>query len=68
MNPENLAPFRPERTHAHPVCAVGVPASSSNKFRVRWASCEQDVRQAQRLRYLVFAEEMGACLSPPEGT
>ena len=68
MNLETLAPFRSDRIHVHPVGAAGAPASSSHKFRVRWASCEQDVREAQRLRYLVFAEEMGVCLSPPEGT
>jgi putative hemolysin len=41
---------------------------SSGKFSVRWASCEHDVREAQRLRYLVFAQEMGAHLCPPAGT
>lgn len=43
-------------------------AGSRGKFNVRWASCEQDVREAQRLRYLIFAEEMGARLCPPAGT
>ena len=38
------------------------------KLEVRWASCEADVRQAQRLRYLVFAQEMGARIAPPAGT
>lgn len=38
------------------------------KLEVRWASCEEDVRQAQRLRYRVFAQEMGAHLTPPAGT
>lgn len=37
------------------------------KLIVQWASCEADVRQAQRLRYQVFAREMGANLSPPAG-
>lgn len=37
------------------------------KLTVHWASCEEDVRQAQRLRYRVFAQEMGANLSPPAG-
>lgn len=32
----------------------------ARKLEVRWASSEDDVRQAQRLRYQVFAEEMGA--------
>ena len=34
----------------------------------RWAAAEADVREAQRLRYLVFAQEMGARLTPTEGT
>jgi putative hemolysin len=38
------------------------------KFDVVWARDEKDVRQAQQLRYLVFAEEMGARLSVPHGT
>lgn len=37
-------------------------------LETRWADCEEDVRDAQRLRYRVFAEEMGARLAPPEGT
>jgi putative hemolysin len=35
---------------------------------VAWARDEGEVREAQRLRYAVFAEEMGARLSPPAGT
>ncbi|MFM9427061.1 putative hemolysin [Variovorax sp. GrIS 2.14] len=34
----------------------------------QWADSEAEVREAQRLRYLVFAQEMGARLTPPEGT
>ncbi|CAN5885809.1 GNAT family N-acetyltransferase [soil metagenome] len=34
----------------------------------QWAESETDVREAQRLRYLVFAQEMGARLTPPPGT
>jgi putative hemolysin len=67
MNPETLAPPRAERAHAQPLRAAA-PASSGVTFSVRWAASEQDVREAQRLRYLVFAEEMGAQLSPPAGT
>lgn len=68
MNPEAFAPSKAERSHAHHLRAEGLPASGSGKFNVRWATCEQDVREAQRLRYLVFAEEMGAHLTPPAGT
>jgi putative hemolysin len=35
---------------------------------VVWARGEEEVRQAQRLRYVVFAEEMGARLSVPNGS
>lgn len=35
---------------------------------VVWARDEGEVREAQRLRHLVFAQEMGARLSPPPGT
>ncbi|MEO6018367.1 MAG: GNAT family N-acyltransferase [Polaromonas sp.] len=43
-------------------------SSGIRSLRVQWASCEEDVRQAQRLRYRVFAQEMGARLTPPPGT
>lgn len=43
----------------------GIP--ESRNLSVHWACCEEDVRQAQRLRYRVFAEEMGAKLLPPAG-
>jgi putative hemolysin len=68
MNLETFALHTSESTPVHKARAEGVPAAISGKFAVRWASCEQDVREAQRLRYLVFAEEMGACLNPPAGT
>jgi len=38
------------------------------RFEVVWARDEEDVRQAQQLRYLVFAQEMGARLTVPKGT
>ena len=38
-----------------------------NRLDVVWASNEEDVRQAQRLRHLVFVEEMGARLNLPQG-
>ena len=31
-------------------------------YEVHWADCEEDVREAQRLRFRVFAHEMGAHL------
>ncbi len=32
-------------------------------FKIEWASTENEIKEAQRLRYKVFAEEMGAKLS-----
>lgn len=51
------------------VVAPPLPQLRRNfEFDVRWATCASDVEQAQRLRYMVFADEMGARLSPPPGT
>ncbi len=49
---------------------VGAPTPTfmprtTPKLNVRWASSEEDVREAQRLRYRIFADEMGAQLSSP---
>lgn len=38
------------------------------RLEVSWARSEGEVLEAQRLRYRVFAEEMGARLSPPAGS
>ena len=45
-------------------------ASSAGRTRlvVAWARDEAEVREAQRLRHQVFVDEMGARLSPPQGT
>jgi putative hemolysin len=45
-------------------------ANDSNKlgFDVAWARDEEEVRQSQQLRYLVFAQEMGARLTVPKGS
>ncbi|MEO5660879.1 MAG: GNAT family N-acyltransferase [Polaromonas sp.] len=40
-----------------------IPASSVGKISVSWARHQDEVREAQRLRYQVFALEMGAILS-----
>lgn len=45
-----------------------LPAASQRGLDVVWARDESDVREAQRLRYQIFVEEMGARLSPPVGT
>ena len=36
----------------------------AGRFTVRLAECEDDVAAAQRLRYRIFVEEMGASPSP----
>jgi putative hemolysin len=46
--------------HPHPPAAG--PALSAGKISVSWARHQDEVRQAQRLRYEVFALEMGATL------
>ena len=37
---------------------------ANGALEVNWATCEEDVRAAQRLRHEVFAKEMGARLNP----
>lgn len=43
-------------------------APERHGLAVAWARDESEVREAQRLRHLVFAQEMGARLAPPLGT
>lgn len=43
-------------------------APSADRFETRWATCLEEVRMAQRLRYRVFAQEMGVHLPAPRGT
>ncbi len=40
----------------------------ATRFEVVWARSEEEVRQAQQLRHLVFADEMGARLTVPHGS
>jgi putative hemolysin len=60
-------PAAPRRS-PHPTAARrdAGPADAAG-LAVAWARQDDDVRQAQQLRYQVFAEEMGARLSPPPG-
>jgi putative hemolysin len=44
------------------------PDAGAQKLEVVWARTEEDVRAAQRLRYQVFAVEMGAQLTVPAGS
>jgi putative hemolysin len=58
----------PSRRSLHRRSAEGVAGrADATAFEVVWARDEKDVREAQRLRYHVFAEEMGARLSVPHG-
>lgn len=58
-------------TDARPVRPVGARraalAQASAGVTVQWARELAEVREAQRLRHQVFAQEMGARLSPPPG-
>lgn len=59
-----ILPFAP----AHPAAAAAPRAASARLgLDVSWARHEDEVREAQRLRYQVFADEMGARLAPPQG-
>ena len=55
-----LHPVQPDPAIAPPVSAPG----TARGLRVIWARHQDEVREAQRLRYAVFAGEMGARLSP----
>jgi putative hemolysin len=44
------------------------PGAEKARFDVVWARDEKDVLEAQQLRHLVFAEEMGARLTVPSGS
>lgn len=44
--------------------APAVQTSKASPISVTWARHEDEVKEAQRLRYKVFAEEMGARLKP----
>lgn len=58
-----IAPLAAPRRSLHPVSHAAEPS----RFEVAWARDESDVRAAQRLRYAVFVEEMGARLVLPGG-
>ena len=58
-----VCPRRPSAQSGVAPAEVG-----GQRFEVSWARDAQDVRQAQQLRFLVFAQEMGAKLTVPKGT
>jgi putative hemolysin len=47
-----------------PVEAPAIHTSKASPISVTWARHQDEVKEAQRLRYKVFAEEMGARLKP----
>ena len=48
--------------------SIAVAGNGPAGLEVVWARHDEDVREAQRLRHLVFVEEMGARLSVPHGS
>jgi putative hemolysin len=48
--------------------AAPVAKQANWQFEASWADSEAEVREAQRLRYAIFVDEMGARLAPPAGT
>lgn len=54
---DGAAPFPPHH-----------PAPAAARLEAVWARTDDEVRTAQRLRWRVFADEMGARLRPPPGT
>ena len=61
-----LSPAILPRGSLHPSCATTAslqPSKSERSgIRVAWAQHEDEVREAQKLRFNVFANEMGAQL------
>lgn len=67
-----LADIRmPPRRSLHPGAAAVAAAAADAppaRLEVAWARDADEVLEAQRLRYQIFAEEMGARLAPPPGS
>jgi putative hemolysin len=64
LSPVAAAPFSRGLLHqsSHAAAPVAVQGLAPGKIQVGWARHQDEVRQAQRLRYQVFALEMGATL------
>lgn len=56
------------RAAARPLHDGAATAPHGTRLEAVWARHADQLKQAQRLRYRVFADEMGARLSPPPGT
>ena len=67
MNPHELISLD-SRIPLGGVSQARSPAARPVRLEALWARHADEVRQAQRLRYQVFVDEMGARLSPPPGT
>ncbi len=52
------------KAHTKPLEAPAVQTTKASPISVTWARHQDEVKEAQRLRYKVFAEEMGARLKP----
>ncbi|MEJ6006048.1 GNAT family N-acyltransferase [Paucibacter sp. AS339] len=64
----DLRPRMPETRPAPPSMPQPSPSRTpAARLDVSWARCEDEVLEAQRLRFQVFADEMGARLSIPKG-
>ena len=70
LTPPTLAPTGPSRAPGASWGSHhrGLGPHPRPRLEVGWARDEDDVREAQRLRYQVFALEMGARLAPPAGS
>ena len=62
------APAAPRRSLHRSSPPLEAARDDPTRFEVVWARDDDDVRQAQQLRYVVFADEMGARLSVPPGS
>jgi putative hemolysin len=62
------ADARAARRSLHPGSTPQAELAGKQTLAVVWARTQEDVLAAQRLRHLVFAEEMGARLSVPQGS
>ncbi|MEG0558658.1 MAG: GNAT family N-acetyltransferase, partial [Comamonas sp.] len=62
LNPQVI---RAPQSPLAPLSSQTAPPAAPLRLNVRWARHQDEVRQVQRLRYQVFAEEMGALLQTP---
>ena len=60
------ADLRPSRLECPPA-PRNTQGAAPNRLIATWAKTDAEVREAQQLRYRVFAEEMGARLNVPNG-